>query len=70
MSVDDVLVRYTVACFDAGRGCRCRDTLQNDDKYIAFNKHVPAELIKQEVLATNPELAHELKTYVEQCAGT
>ena len=69
MSVDDVLVRYTVACFDDGGGRRYRHTLQNDDKYIAFNKHVAAELIKQEVLATNPELAHELKRHVEQCAA-
>ena len=39
MSKDDVLVRYTVSCFDDGRGRRFRDMLQNDDKYIAF-KHV------------------------------
>ena len=69
MSKDDVLVRYTVSCFDDGRGRRFRDMLQNDEKYIAFNKHVAAELIKQDVLATNPELAHELKTHVEQCAA-
>ena len=43
--------------------------MQNDDKYIAFNKHVAAELIKQEVLSTNLELAHELKTHVELCAA-
>ena len=69
MSKDDVLVRYTVSCFEDGRGLRYRDTLQSDDKYIAFNKHVAAELIKQDVLATNPEPAHELKTHVEQCAA-
>ena len=28
-----------------------------------------AELIKQDVLVTIPELAHELKTHVEQCAA-
>ena len=45
-------------------------TMPNDDRYVAFNKHVAAELIKQDVLATNPELAHELKTHVEQCAAS
>ena len=43
-------------------------TMPNDDRYVAFNKHVAAELIKQDVLATNPELAHELKCG-EMCSG-
>ena len=67
--IEDALVRYTVACFDDGRGRRYRDTVQNGDKYFAFTKHVAAEPIKQEVRVANPELAHELKTHVEQCAA-
>ena len=42
---------------------------QNDDKYTAFNKHVVAELVKQDALALHPALAYELKTHVEQCAA-
>ena len=52
MSRDDVLVRYTVSCFDDGRGRRFRDTCRTTRKYIAPNKYVAAELIKQGVLAT------------------
>ena len=34
-----------------------------------FDKHVAAELIKPEVLATNTYLAHELTSLVEECAA-
>ena len=60
LSTRDVLVKYTSHCMDAGRGRQFRRVLQDDNMFIAFNKHIAAELIKQDVLSTNSDLAHEL----------
>ena len=64
----DVLVKFCVQCMDGGRGRRFREELQASRAFSMFNKHVAAELIKPEVLATNSDLAHELISYVEECA--
>ncbi len=69
LSTRDVLVKYTSHCMDAGRGRQFRRMLQNDNMFIAFNKHIAAELIKQDVLSTNSDLAHELTSYVESCTS-
>ena len=52
LTARDVLVKYTTHCMDAGRGRTFRATLQNDQSFIPFNKHIAAELIKQDVLST------------------
>ena len=54
---------------EGGRGRRFRDYLQNSNDFLLFNKHVAAELIKPELLATNTELAHELTSWVESCSA-
>ena len=64
----DVLVKFCVQCMDGRRGRRFREGLQASTAFSMFNKHVAAELIKPEVLATNSDLAHELISYVEECA--
>ena len=64
----DVLVKFCVHCMDGGRGRRFREDLQTSTAFSMFNKHVAAELIKPEVLATNSDLAHELTSWVEECA--
>ena len=69
LSTRDVLVKYTSHCMDAGRGRQFRRVLQDDNMFIAFNKHIAAELIKQDVLSTNSDLAHELTSYVESCTS-
>ena len=53
---------------DGGRGRRFREDLQASSAFSMFNKHVAAELIKPEVLATNTDLAHELTSLVGECA--
>ena len=55
----DVLVKFCVHCMDGGRGRKFREDLQSSTAFSMFNKHVAAELIKPEVLATNTDLAHE-----------
>ena len=64
----DVLVKFCVHCMDGGRGRKFREDLQASNAFSMFNKHVAAELIKPEVLATNTDLAHELTSWVEECA--
>ena len=64
----DVLVKFCVQCMDGRRGRRFREGLQASTAFSMFNKHVAAELIKPEVLATNSDFAHELTSYVEECA--
>ena len=63
-----LLVKFCVHCMDGGRGRRFREDLQASSAFSMFNKHVAAELIKPEVLATNTDLAHELTSWVEECA--
>ena len=63
-----VLVKFSTWCME-GRGRRFRDNFQNsNDDFLVFNKHVAAELIKPEVVATNTDLAHELTSWVESCS--
>ena len=69
LTARDVLVKYTTYCMDGGRGRAFRSMLQEDQTFIPFNKHMAAELIKQDVLATNTDLAHELSSYVESCTA-
>ena len=69
MTNRDVLVKFATWCMEGGRGRRFRDYLQNSNDFLLFNKHVAAELIKPEVLATNTELAHELTSWVESCSA-
>ena len=69
MTNRDVLVKFSTWCMEGGRGRRFRDYLQNSNDFLLFNKHVAAELIKPEVLATNTELAHELTSWVESCSA-
>ena len=69
MTNRDVLVKFSTWCMEGGRGRRFRDYLQNSNDLLLFNKHVAAELIKPEVLATNTELAHELTSWVESCSA-
>ena len=69
LTARDVLVKYTTYCMDGGRGRAFRSMLQEDQTFIPFNKHLAAELIKQDVLATNTDLAHELSSYVESCTA-
>ena len=69
MTNRDVLVKFSTWCMEGGRGRRFRDFLQNSNDFLLFNKHVAAELIKPEVLATNSELAHELTSWVESCSA-
>ena len=69
MTNRDVLVKFATWCMEGGRGRRFRDYLQNSNYFLLFNKHVAAELIKPEVLATNTELAHELTSWVESCSA-
>ena len=64
----DVLVKFCVHCMDGGRGRKFREELQASTAFTMFSKHVAAELIKPEVLATNTDLAHELTSWVEECA--
>ena len=64
----DVLVKFCVHCMDGGRGRKFREDLQASTAFTMFSKHVAAELIKPEVLATNSDLAHELTSWVEECA--
>ena len=64
----DVLAKYVSHCFEAGRGKRFREALRNSVVLTRFNKHVAAELIQTDVLATNSELAAEFSSYVEACA--
>ena len=64
----DVLVKYATFCMDGGRGKRFRRQLQADAIFVAFNKHLAAELIKTEVLQTNSDLAHEITSFVEHVA--
>lgn len=64
----DVLVKFCVHCMDGGRGRKFREDLQASTAFSMFKKHVAAELIKPEVLATNTDLAHELTSWVEECA--
>ena len=64
----DVLVKFCVHCMDGGRGRKFREELQASTAFTMFSKHVAAELIKPEVLATNSDLAHELTSWVEECA--
>ena len=69
LTARDVLVKYITHCMDAGRGRTFRAMLQNDQSFIPFNKRIAAELIKQDVLSTNTDLAHELTSYVEACTA-
>ena len=62
----DVPVKFCVHCVDGGRGRRFREDLQASSAFSMFNKHVAAELIKPEVLATNADLAQT--SWVEECA--
>ena len=64
----DVLVKFCVHCMDGGRGRKFREDLQASTAFSMFKKHVAAELIKPEVLATNTDLAHVLTSWVEECA--
>ena len=64
----DVLVKFCVHCMDGGRGRRFREELQASTAFTMFSKHVAAERIKPEVLATNTDLVHELTSWVEECA--
>ena len=64
----DVLAKYVSHCFEGGRGKRFREALRNSVVFTRFNKHVAAELIQTDVLATNSELAAEFSSYVEACA--
>ena len=65
----DVLAKYVSHCFEGGRGKRFREALHNSVVFTRFNKHVAAELIQTDVLATNTELAAEFSSYVESCLG-
>ena len=64
----DVLAKYVSHCFEGGRGKRFREALHNSVVFTRFNKHVAAELIQTDDLATNTELAAEFSSYVESCA--
>ena len=64
----DVLGKLCVHCMDGGCGRMSREDLQASSAFSMFNKHVAAELMKPEVLATNTDLAHELTSWVEECA--
>ena len=69
LTTRDVLVKYCTFAMDGGRGRSFREKLQEDEVFIPFNKHIAAELIKQDVLATNTDLAHEITSFVEGCAA-
>ena len=64
----DVLAKYVVHCLEGGRGRRFRKKLHEHKIFMQFNKHLAAELIQPEVLATNTELSHEFNSHIESCA--
>ena len=69
LTTRDVLVKYCTFAMDGGRGRSFREKLQEDEVFMPFNKHIAAELIKQDVLATNTDLAHEITSFVEGYAA-
>ena len=58
----------TSCSFEGGSGSKFRKKLHSEKIFAQFNKHLAAELIQPDVLATNVELSHELNSYVESCA--
>ena len=68
MTQDDVLARYVAHCFEGGSGSKFRKKLHSEKIFVQFNKHLAAELIQPDVLATNVELSHELNSYAESCS--
>ena len=68
MTQDDVLAKYVARCFEGGSGSKFPKKLHSEKIFVQFNKHLAAELIQPDVLATNVELLHELNSYVESCA--
>ena len=63
----DALAKYVSHCFEGGWGKGFREALRNSVMFTRFNKHVAAELIQTDVLATNTELAAQFSSYVEAC---